>query len=236
MKRSNSRNGDGSTGGYSADRDSNTSFGLPPVLIDLQRHKRKSEAGEEDPAKKCKTDEMNYVASTVRDAFEKAAKTYPEMNTKISTVVPDLDLSKVKLLSSKSVESSPFLHTSNCGWTAGRYDILTDFGAAYAKLLGQTSMSYQPHCVTPRPQDKSSSDVDETGSTSSVSDTDSDASRAFSTMIVLNARLDDSTNGQQPCNENDLLPPQKQKVLFLSCPPATSISMEEAVGVCDFSR
>jgi hypothetical protein len=214
--------------GYSADKEGSTMglTGLPPGIIDLYHKQKRKPTDTEERNKRRKISESNYAAATVKADLVRAGRSYPLVNTKRSRIHPGIDLSKVHLISSKSVESSPFLHAVSCGWTSVRYDVLTDFGTVYGDMLSQTAASYQPGIVTPR---RSTSPAG-SDSSSSLSDTESDDSGGSANLLVGNARLDESNM------EHSTPADEQQTTRCISCPPSVCITMEEALGVCDSSR
>jgi hypothetical protein len=231
---SGSQNDSSSASGYSADKEG-SSMDLPPVLIDFNMKQTRKPTNDQARTKRRRVDEQNFCAATAAADLARAGRPYPKVMTKRSRIIPSLDLSGVKLVSAKSVASSPFLHTTSSNWSSSTYDILTDFGAAYTDLYAQSSAAYQPSIVTPR-QSKSPTKLEggDTASASSVSDTASDDSHATvsPSIVVINARLDDSLK-----KEDRLLAEKKhQAAHVIAAPSPVSISMEEAVGVCGSSR
>lgn len=199
--------------GYSADKEQHNT--LPPVHIDLNI-KRKSTDGEVK-TKRRKLNEMAFAAAMVKTDLARAG--FSPQPLRLTSMLA-MDSSKVQIISASSVASSPFLTPS---WTA-RNDIVTDFGAAYAAAVKVSKFAYTTSPwnnghVSPRDESELS--------TSSVSDTDSDDSQGSSPIIVINARLDDSVEEK---------PKAPYSTHFITCTPSASMSMEEAVGVCDSSR
>ena len=174
--------------GYSADKESD-SLGLPPVLIDL--HKRKLSCGAER-SKRRKLSERDYDASKVTEDLEKAGLPVPPVMRLRPRVCPSIDISKVTLLSSKSVEASPFLHNISVD-----YDMMTDFGNAYQELVSQTAPMYAG--CRARSQSSDNEDTTSTCSTSSMSD--ASITSSSSSLLVIHARLDDTFRSDQQRQE-----------------------------------
>lgn len=221
---------DSTLSGYSADKE-----GLsvtPPVHIDLNlKHKRKF-VDNHDPAKRRKLQELNYAASRVKEDLAKAGLPFPSVRASRPRAIPlaKLNMSSVNLVTSKSVSSSPFLSKSSTG--LARHDIATDFGNVYAHLF---TMSRPFYGGTPAHNERcrsAQSDTESTSSTSSFSDTESDDSQASSTVMVIAARVEDSLEKTDTTKSKRVPSPTH----FISCLPSNSITMEEALGVCDYPR
>lgn len=214
--------------GYSADKESD-SHGLPPVLIDLHKRKLSCETAR---SKRRKLSERDYDASKVSEDLEKAGLPVPPVMRLRPRVSPSIDISKVTLLSSKSVEASPFLHN-----ICVDYDMMTDFGNAYQELVSQTAPMYAGYRV--RSQSSDNEDTTSTCSTSSMSD-DASMTSSSSSLLVIHARLDDTFRSDQQRQETTTTttePQASSKVVFAAPPPVNqSLSLEDAVGICQIAR
>lgn len=238
----------GSSSGYSADKESCNGVLPPPSLIDLNPHKNRRKSQQQQPqplnagdeaAKRRKIHEENYDATLIRADLERAGHVYPAPHRVRPRINPNIDISSVRhFYSSDKGEKSPFLHEPV---NPGTYEDLTDFGQVYMDLLAAARPFYDKPVSSrgvnargvsrghSRSDSPDADAVSSDGTTSSVSDNESDDNE--NSIQVINARLDD---GMPEATEES---PQPQRTTqIISCPASSSLSMEEAVGVCDFSR
>lgn len=227
----------GSASGYSADKESSSAGVVmpPPCLIDLNpKNKHKLPSNEDEVSKRRKIREQNYDATLVRADLDKAGHAYQPLMRLRPRINPNIDISMAKhSYSSEKDEKFPFLREPA---DHGMCEDLTDFGQTYMDLLAAARPLYDKPTtnrgVSAVSRGRSSSDADagsSDGTTSSVSDNESDDTR--NSIQVVNARLDD---GLPEVTEE---PPQLQRTTqIISCPASSSLSMEEAVGVCDRNR
>mmetsp|Transcript_18 Transcript_18/g.24 ORF Transcript_18/g.24 Transcript_18/m.24 type:complete len:235 (-) Transcript_18:137-841(-) len=150
-----SENGDNNTtkteieSGYSADRESpcdsprQTASG-GGFLLDLVRSSNKRGGHDEDTRiKRQKLSERHFIASNVKHDLAKAGRPYPSLVTSRSRIIPNLNMSGVQVISSKSVSDSPFLYTNEqLTKSDGCCDSFADVGSAYQKLIRETSFAY----------------------------------------------------------------------------------------------
>jgi hypothetical protein len=165
-------NGDGmkieleSFSGYAADRDT------PPlspqgVLFDLRSEKRTRVTDESTQKKRRRVSEQNFNASNVKNDLAKAGRAYPSLVTSRSRIIPHLDMSGVKIVSSASVSASPFLYTHIPKHNSN--DSLEGF-ATTKSLLKETSFAYNLHETSDITMDEY-----ETSTTSSTTDPESES-------------------------------------------------------------
>ena len=251
--------------GYSADKEGSkanelSGMGSLPCLIDLyhHRHKRKPEDADERATRR-KMNELCYDAATVKDNLERAGRPYLLVGGSATTstthrlrIAPFIDISQVRLIHSNSTASAAttaaaeepcsFVKLNPTAPCRVRYDILTDFGAAYQEMIHQTAAAYQVAVVSPlRSNSPASESMSNSSgdSSSSLSDTESDDScrggPAASTVVVATTpRLDDNPKIAIDTTKVKRENPRTDGISF---PVSTvSIPMEEAVGVCDSPR
>jgi hypothetical protein len=129
-------------------------------------------------------------------------------------------MSRVKLVRSKDVESSPFLIPASQPFTQINYDFATE--SVYNTLVESCRRAYELLDAVDT----------ESESTSSFSDTDSDDSQGCSKeMIAIKPRIDDvAPIVAQPAISASVAEPE------VSTLPAVTMAMEEALTVCNFSR
>eukprot|EP00542_Grammatophora_oceanica_P009241 CAMPEP_0194046196 /NCGR_PEP_ID=MMETSP0009_2-20130614/20039_1 /TAXON_ID=210454 /ORGANISM="Grammatophora oceanica, Strain CCMP 410" /LENGTH=414 /DNA_ID=CAMNT_0038691397 /DNA_START=27 /DNA_END=1271 /DNA_ORIENTATION=+ len=227
--------------GYSADKESDAApmkpfiFNTkPPVQIDFHRKSKRAPTDFESREKRRKMDEENYVAFSVREDLKKGGLSYPTVRADRPRAIPlakNLDMSRVTLLSSKSVSDSPFLTPARTPQANGTPDIVTAYGTLFNEVFKSATASYY---ATTSQSTKSSAGGSDAESTSSVSDSGSDDSTE-SKMVVISARLDDTL---QPTKAKPKKKQQQAPALtsLIACPPSMSMTMEEAIGVCDAAR
>jgi hypothetical protein len=119
----------------------------PQCSINLRtNHKRKLSDTDEN-TKWRRMSEMHFAVSTVREDLSRAGKPYPEVRTARPRAITlaTLDMSGVRLMSSKEC-SSPFFTPAAIDWNSKlTYDLLTDFGSVYNEVLQPcAATSYEP--------------------------------------------------------------------------------------------
>lgn len=193
--------------GYSADRET------PPlspqgVLFDLRSEKRTRVADENTRNKRKKISEQNFKASNVKNDLAKAGRAYPSLVTSRSRIIPHLNMSGVKIISSASVSDSPFLYPY-----VSRPNI---YGSSEGvrSLLKETSFAYKG----PDTPDITVDDY-EPSTTSSITDPESDS-------------CNETRLGEEVIDEKKTtITPN-----IVSYCPKTYMTMGEAIAVCDSSR
>lgn len=234
--------------GYSADRESLISSppnatttttttgaaagGTSSVLLDLRSKQRRISGGDKNTRnKRQKISEQQFIASNVKRDLAKAGRPYPLLVTSRSRIIPNLDMSGIQLVSSKSVSSSPFLYTheqlmpsnnSNIGNDHNWCDFSADIDSAYKKLIRETAFAYNLKEPADTPFTIESDDY-ETSTTSSISDTESSETCDTGKDEGITKK---KTTMQKVVLNNDM---------SSNC-PISHISMEEAIEVCDSSR
>lgn len=216
----------------------------------------------EDRVTRRKTNDLVYDAANAKLNLKRAgrpfllvgASTTTTTTTHRSRIAPFIDLSQVRLIYSSPTETAadePFSLMTSTTKSAclGRYDILTDFGAAYQQMIHETSAAYRltvsSPCRSNSPASESSATSSNTSSdtsSSSLSDTESDDScreggqrggGSVATILVTTARLDDNPKIGSDFSKFHRENPRTH---CISCPTTASISMEEAIGVCESPR
>jgi hypothetical protein len=209
-----------SVGGYSADREGNTSSRQHlPGHIDLQlKHKRHSTSDCAGRSKRKKLNEEHFAASVAKDDITRAGLAVPVLRAASrgprAISLGKVDATTVKLVFSHEVAASPFLFPASI--------FPTDFGSlydSYTQMFDSCRNAYTE--VDPEVSD----------SLDSLSDTQSDTSTS-SEKFPLNPRIDDSL----ALNESPLLKRPNHTAKTVSCSSAVSMTMEEALTVCNSSR
>lgn len=211
-----------SSGGYSADREGTSS---PPGHISLQgmKHKRHIVSDGNERNKRQKLNEEQYAASVAKETVKKAGRKVRPIDTNRSRIcLGKVDMSRVQLVRSKDIESSPFLIPSSQPLTEIKYDYSTE--SVYNALLDSCRVAYEL-------LDAVDMDSTDSASTSSFSDTESDDSQGSNKeRVVLTPRVDDSAPVVTQHFISTVMEPE------VSTPPAVSMTMEEALTVCNISR
>lgn len=213
-----------SVGGYSADREGT---GSPPGHIDFHvKHKRNFTSDSGGRAKRNKlNDEQQYAAVVAKANIARAGLAIPVLRAKSrgprAISLGMVDTTKVKLVFAQEVAASPFLipTTLERSSTEIMHNFTTDFGDVYIEMLDSCRNAYF------------GVDDEVSDSTSSFSDTDSDDTCTSSKSLDLNPRIDDSLATGDPVAQLPSLTAQA-----ISCSPALSMTMEEALTVCKCSR
>jgi hypothetical protein len=185
------------------------------------KHKRPSSSDNNERSKRCKLNEERYDASIARETLKKSGKQVRPIETERSRIaLGKVDMSRVKLVRSKDVESSPFLIPASQPFTQINYDFATE--SVYNTLVESCRRAYELLDAVDT----------ESESTSSFSDTDSDDSQGCSKeMIAIKPRIDDvAPIVAQPAISASVAEPE------VSTLPAVTMAMEEALTVCNFSR
>lgn len=201
------------SGGYSADREGSVSS--PPGHIDLQvKHKRHFLSSNEDRTKRRKLNELQYTATVAKADILRAGQTVPVLRASRPRAISlgKVDTSRVKFVFSKEVQSSPFLIPLSAGSsTSGHNQISAPDYDVYSQMLDACKELYATAIA--------GTDGAVTGSaTSSFSD-------SVDTLI--------STK-----TEEDVTPKNGKIITERPTPliPEVSMTMEEALGFCNYSR
>lgn len=148
-----------------------------PIYIDLLAKNRKGEHHNsyDERSKRRKTDEMNYLAATAKDDMARGGLRVPVVRTKNPRALPCLsgiDISKVQLVESATVKSSPFLATQ-VGATPIVSSLKHDVEQfSLVQLINMTSSFYKSENVSAK-QTSTVSDENESN-ISSVTESDSE--------------------------------------------------------------
>mmetsp|Transcript_12090 Transcript_12090/g.17187 ORF Transcript_12090/g.17187 Transcript_12090/m.17187 type:complete len:432 (+) Transcript_12090:233-1528(+) len=213
--------------GYSADMEtSRPSIDIlrqppssPPGHINLNYGSRRP-TSPENQAKRQKLQEKEYEASNVRADLKKAGMAYPSITVGRSRVIPlgKVDMSKVELVHSKNVESSPFL-TEALPKSYTTY-FASNIGFASCKFASQTMEAYRSRSD----RQDNASEVASTASNSSLTLSDNESDDNSSPEVSINPRLDDAvmTNLDEKSDYSSIKDPHQA-----SCGP--SFSIEEAL-------
>lgn len=136
-----------SIGGYSADEEDEESLILwepSALLIDLTTNDSKRNYDQNDASSTCeqggkrrKLAQNNFAAFNAAVDLAAAGLSYPVINTSSSRMAPGIDLSTVRLVSAKSYQSSPFLHSAATTSSSNQYDLLAP------DLFAQSAPAYQ---------------------------------------------------------------------------------------------
>ena len=199
-----------SLGGYSADREGAS----PSSHMNMHKRSFASEGHKRD--KRRKFDEEQYAAYVTKADLARAGVRVRPIDTKRSRVaLGKVDISRVTLVRSKEVESSPFLVPKAMAQV--KYDFAAE--SVYSALVDSCRRVYELLDA-----------VDSDDSTSFYSDAESDDSQGSVKNPVLIPRIDDSIPTTVARYSPSLV---EQEV-----PPAHAVSMtmEEALTVRDCSR
>lgn len=173
-----------SQSGYTADEEKKPT--LPPVLIDFHKKYRAfglSHKSDNKLAKRSKLSEINYAAASVKKDLSKAGRTYPLQVTNRSRILPNLDVSRVQVVSSKSLESSPFLLSRSDELPKSKYETLM---YSYQRFLSDTA------CFFNKEYETSEGDSDE-----------QEASEGISEEVESSIISSLSDNDSDGCNESE---------------------------------
>jgi len=209
-----------SSGGYSADREVSTES--PPGHISMHMKHKRSSSDSHERTKRRKLNEEHYAASVAKEDMKRGGLRVRPIETEKSRIaLGKVDMSRVTLKPSKDLESSPFLIPGSESMSHIKYDF--DAESVYKSLVDSCRRAYELLDA-----------VDTDDSTSSFSDTESDFSQGFSKeTVVLKPRVDDLIPTTTVTEQSHSAMIVDQEV---PSPPAISMTMEEALTVCSFSR
>ena len=209
-----------SSGGYSADREGSRT-GSPPGQISMHLKHKRSSPDSNERAKRHKHDEEQYAASVAKDDMKRGGLRVRPIETERSRIsLGKVDMNRVTFLRSNDVESSPFLIQASQPGAHINYDFASE--SVYNALVDSCRRVYELLDAV---------DTDDT--TSSFSETASHLGRDFSEdSVVLEPRVDDSILSATVAKPSPAVIVEQE----VSSPPEVSMTMEEALAVCSFSR
>jgi hypothetical protein len=215
-----------SSGGYSADREGSRTSSPPGHL--KMHVKRSFSSDSNERTKRRKLNEEQYAASVAKEDMEKGGATIRPIETERSRIaLGKVDMSRVKLVRSEEVESSPFLIPASPHMAHIKYDFTAE--SVYNTLINSCRRAYEL-------LDAIDTESDSSDSTSSFSDVESDFGQGWKkdAAVIIKPRIEDSipatTTASEPCPSTMFVEQEA------SPPPEVSMTMNEALTVCKFSR
>jgi hypothetical protein len=196
------------------------------------KHKRSFASDGNERTKRRKSNEEQYAASVAKEDMKKGGVTIRPIETERSRIaLGKVDMSRVKLVRSKELES-PFLVPASPHMASIKYDFTAE--SVYNTLINSCRRAYELLDAI----DTDAIESDSSDSTSSFSDVESDFGQAGwkrDPAVIIKPRVEDTirpatTNVSEPCPSTMFVEQQT------SPPPEVSMTMDEALTVCKFSR